>query len=115
MRRLTDVSLSEADRAAVEAAARVLKERFPVTQVILFGSKARGEAAPDSDIDLLVLTSRPLTPDERSAMTEETLPVWLPGGAPIELLVRPYEDWYHGLIQVMPIRKAVDREGVLVA
>src|ERR1035438_289708 len=115
MRQLIDVSLSEEDRLKVEAAARLLKARFPVAEVVLFGSKARGDDTPESDIDLLVLTTRPITPEERSAMTQETLPIWLPGGAPIALLVRPYEDWYHGLIQALPIRKAVDREGVLVA
>jgi predicted nucleotidyltransferase len=115
MRPLAEVSLSDDDRRKVEAAARLLTARFPVAQVVLFGSKARGDDSPESDIDLLVLTTRQVTRAERSALTEETLPLWLPGGAPIELLVRPYEDWSHGLAQVLPIRQAVDREGVRVA
>ena len=115
MKRLADVELSGPDRNAVEAAARLLKERFPVTEVFLFGSKARGDDSPESDIDLLVLTTRKVTPQERSAMTQETLPIWVPGGAPIELLVEVYDEWYFGLTQVLPIRKTVDREGVRVA
>ena len=30
-------------------------ERFAPDKIILFGSRARGDAAPDSDIDLMVL------------------------------------------------------------
>lgn len=36
--------------------ARKMAEKFPqVHKVILFGSHARGEAGPDSDVDLMVL------------------------------------------------------------
>lgn len=31
-----------------------IRERFGVTRLALFGSRARGDAKPDSDIDLLV-------------------------------------------------------------
>ena len=38
----------------------VLTERFGVTGLALFGSTARGEAGPDSDVDILVdLDDRP--------------------------------------------------------
>lgn len=37
-----------------KAAKPVLAERFVVTRLALFGSAARGEARPDSDIDLLI-------------------------------------------------------------
>ncbi len=38
-----------------------LRERFGITSVALFGSTARGEAGPDSDVDLLVEFDRPIT------------------------------------------------------
>ncbi len=38
----------------------VLAERFGVIDLALFGSTARGEAGPDSDIDILVTFERPL-------------------------------------------------------
>ena len=49
------------DRAAVLEAAGVLADHLPVERVVLYGSKARGDDRPDSDIDLLILTARPLT------------------------------------------------------
>jgi predicted nucleotidyltransferase len=41
--------------AAIQKALRILIETARPERVILFGSHARGEALPDSDIDLLVI------------------------------------------------------------
>lgn len=38
MRTLGDVELGAGDRAAIVAAAKVLRERFPVDSIYLFGS-----------------------------------------------------------------------------
>jgi len=37
-----------------------LRQRYGVTRLALFGSAARGEAEPESDVDLLVELERPL-------------------------------------------------------
>jgi uncharacterized protein len=49
--------LASAERQGLENLLQQLRERYPeqVQQVILFGSKARNDARPDSDTDLLVL------------------------------------------------------------
>ena len=45
----------EADRAAARAFLRRLPNTYEVEQVILFGSRARGDHRPDSDLDLAVV------------------------------------------------------------
>ncbi len=40
--------------AVSRAALRALAERYHIRRLVLFGSAARGELRPDSDIDLLV-------------------------------------------------------------
>ena len=65
LRTLDQLGLSPNDEAGIKAARQVLLTQFPVERVILFGSKARGTDDAESDIDLLVLTSRELTWRER--------------------------------------------------
>ncbi|MEW6107293.1 MAG: nucleotidyltransferase domain-containing protein [Bacillota bacterium] len=60
-RTLESVGLSAAERQAILELKRELRSRFPqVKKLILFGSAARGNAGPESDVDLLLLTDRTL-------------------------------------------------------
>jgi predicted nucleotidyltransferase len=43
------------DEAMIDEAGRRLAAAAPGAKVILFGSRGRGEARPDSDLDLLVI------------------------------------------------------------
>jgi predicted nucleotidyltransferase len=43
------------DPGLIDEAARRIAKAAPGARVILFGSQARGEAGPDSDVDLLVV------------------------------------------------------------
>ena len=112
MRVLADIALSARDRAAIERAADVLRERFPVEQIILFGSKARGEDEAESDIDLLVLTRRPLSWPERCQVVESLFPIQLEFDVVFSTLEVAVQEWFEGLYQVLPLRQEVDRDGV---
>ena len=111
MRTLDDITLSKKDRQAVEAAAAILRQQFPVESVVLFGSKARGDDDAESDIDLLVLTSRPVTDAEKWRMTDALFDLQLAMEVVISKLVIPLEEWEHGLYQALLIRQEVEREG----
>ncbi|MCX7016961.1 MAG: nucleotidyltransferase domain-containing protein [Candidatus Sumerlaeota bacterium] len=43
------------DEKIIQEAAKRLAERFQPWKIVLFGSQARGEAGPRSDVDLLVV------------------------------------------------------------
>lgn len=47
--------VDSAAQKKIEEMVRRIVERFHPDQVVLFGSYARGEAGPDSDVDLLVV------------------------------------------------------------
>jgi predicted nucleotidyltransferase len=57
---------ADAELAIVEMVHRIT-ERFSPDKIILFGSYARGDAAEDSDIDLLVLFGEVENPRARAA------------------------------------------------
>lgn len=112
MRTLADISLELTDRLAVEKAAGILRGRFPVTRVVLYGSKARGDDVAGSDIDLLVLTRRPVSYHEKEEMTEAVYPLELDLGAAISMLIMHEGKWDNGLCRVMSIHSEIERDGV---
>jgi len=59
---LTEESLTEIKKRIVDA--------FAPERVILFGSYAERRASAESDLDLLVVTERPLDREERLARTQ---------------------------------------------
>ena len=56
---MTRLHLSDRDAGALDEFARTVRARLGANLVALklFGSKARGDAAPDSDLDVLVLVA----------------------------------------------------------
>ena len=112
MKRLSELRLQQKDRDAIAAAVELLRERFPVESVTLFGSKATGRDDSESDIDLLVLTTRKLTWRERDAVTDALFEVEMAHDVVISTLVLPAEEWEAGPYRVLPIRTEINRQGV---
>lgn len=106
--------LADDDRATIEEIATALPGRWPVDAIVLYGSKARRDDTPDSDIDLLVLTGRPLGPAEVSAMRAAARSIGLAHGTWPELYVRTTAEWRHGVYQAAPIRREIDAEGIAI-
>lgn len=108
----SQLPLADNDRAAVLDAARVLADHLPVERIVLYGSKARGDDRSDSDIDLLILTSRPLNVAEGFQVTELLQPVQHRHHCIISPLRLTSDEWYHGVYQVLGIRHEIDRDGI---
>lgn len=112
MKTLNDITLNPGDRLAIEAAAKTLRAGFPVAEVVLFGSKAEGRDDAESDIDLLVLTTRQLSWQERAALMESMYPIQLAYEIIISPLVVSLGDWQDGLYSVLPLHDEIDRHGI---
>jgi predicted nucleotidyltransferase len=111
-RLFADLALAPHDRAAVLEAAAVLAAHLPVERVVLYGSKARGDDDAESDIDLLILTSRPMGVIEGFQVTDLLQPVQHRHHCIISPLRLSTEEWEHGVYQVLGIRHEIDRDGV---
>lgn len=112
MKTLDDIALPENERRAIEAAAAALPARVPVSDIVLFGSKARGDSVPDSDIDLLVLTDRRLDGAEERAVVAALFDIGRRFGVVFGPLTVEARSWRQGLHSVLPIHAEVEREGV---
>ena len=115
MRVLGDMKIDERDRKAILAASGILKELFPVESVMVFGSKTRGDSDEESDIDLLLLTSRPLSWEERRAVSDRLFDVGMTYDVIFSTLDTTLEEWNGGLFTAMPIYKEISRDGAWVA
>ena len=103
--------LAQKERRSILEVSRALKFDLPVTRVILFGSKARGTGEPDSDIDLLVLTSCPVSSKLRAAISDRLADVNLQNDVSLTSVVVSEQDWSSGLIHYMLIHEEVERDG----
>lgn len=112
MKTLEQIVLKDNDRQAIRSAAHLLRERFPVERVVVFGSKVRGDDDDESDIDLLVLTRHKLTCQERDEITSALFDLQLERDIVISTLIVSVEEWEFGLYQVLPIHREIENEGV---
>jgi len=94
-------------KAAVEA---VVAE----ADIILYGSRARGDADEDSDYDVLVVVDGLVDMDLEDAIRSRAYPLELETGAVITLMVYSRQDWDSPRYQVMPFHRNVEREGVVL-
>lgn len=86
----------------------------PKAKVILYGSRARGDAAPESDYDLLVLVDHPITLKEEDIFRRQLFPIEIETGCVLTLSVYYLIDWNSSLYKVMPFRQNVEREGLVI-
>lgn len=115
MRVLGDMKMDERDRQAIVEASSILKKLFPIERVMLFGSKARGDSDAESDIDLLLLTNRPLSWEERRAISDRLFDVGMAYDVIFSTLDITLEEWSDGTFTSMPIYKDISRDGAWVA
>jgi len=62
-----------------------------IKDVMLYGSHVRGEATPDSDVDILVLVDESLNPSEvRKSLSDLLLDILLEEGELVSVIVLPH-------------------------
>jgi predicted nucleotidyltransferase len=106
--------LTDSEKSALAEIKRRVSGLFDVRQYVLFGSKARGDAEPDSDIDLLIVTKRPLSWKEKERITHEMLDVNLVYDTNYAGTVVDAETWNSALWRIVPLHRNVTREGIVV-
>jgi uncharacterized protein len=78
MNRLKEVPITPVQSEVLKEIKRQLLARFETTAFLPYGSAARGQTDEESDLDLLGVTSLPLTRFERHEITNIVFDVNLP-------------------------------------
>ena len=92
----------------------VIREVAPDASVILYGSRARGDAQEDSDYDLLVLVDRQVDMPLERAIVDRLVPLEVRTGKVVTVLIYDRSKWDSALYRAMPLHKNVTRDGVTI-
>lgn len=114
MKTLDKTRLALRERDALAEAVMLLKRQFPVERVVLFGSRARDEGDAESDLDLLVLTSRELGWRERKQLVDALFDIELAHDVVLAPLIVELRQWNDGPLTVVPLHSEIDRDGILL-
>lgn len=90
---------------------QAIRRLEPTAEVILFGSRARGSARPDSDWDVLVLLNGKVTATREQALFSSLFQVELVTEEIFSVLVYEKTYWYE-ILRDSPLYENVNREGV---
>lgn len=101
-----------ADRELLRKCKAAITEVVPDAEVILYGSRARGDAHEDSDYDILVLTDKPATMALEEKLVGCLFPLELDSEKVLTIIIYNRQQWNTPLYRVMPLHKNIDSEGV---
>lgn len=105
---------SDEDVELLKLCKKAIRQVVPDADVILYGSRARGDANEYSDYDILILTNGPSDIPVHEKMIESIYPLELDTGAVLTLAIYNRQQWDTPLYRAMPFHKNVDGEGVLL-
>ena len=114
MKKWYKIKLNQKEREAVEKAAEIIKKQFPIDQVILFGSKARGTSDQYSDIDLLLIGAKLLHWREEKAIVEILFQVGQEYGVIFSPLFTSSSEWEGEIFKQFPIYHEILKDGAFV-
>ena len=114
-RHAMSVNLNDEESAALREFALAARQRLGsrLVELRLFGSKARGDAAPDSDIDVAVLVDHPDVAD-RETLIDLATDVNVVRGVYVSPRLIPLDVLHHPVWRLTGFLRAVEQEGVPV-
>ena len=85
---------------------------IPDAEIILYGSRARGEASLYSDWDLLILTDLDITPELEASLWDALYTLGVEYRTVISAVIKNRCDWSTTLSQALPYHQQIAHDGV---
>lgn len=112
MREIGQLKLTEKEKKALQELKQGLLERFVNTEVILYGSKSRGDSEEFSDIDLLIVLDGQVDRNLREEISEVKYELELKYDVILGTIIENRDFWESPLAKAMPLHWNIDREGI---
>jgi predicted nucleotidyltransferase len=100
------------DKALLDRSRQAIRRIVPDAGIVLYGSRARGEANEYSDYDILVLVDQPVSIALKDQILSGIYPLELETGAMLTLVTYNRLQWESLPYKEMPFHKNVERDGV---
>lgn len=110
---MTQSLLSENEIEALSAFKRAVGGHYRLIDFRVFGSKVRGEASPDSDIDVMI-ELEDYTPEIESTVDDIVYEINLAYDCFISTVIFSRKELEEGPMTESPLYKAIEREGLRV-
>ncbi len=113
MQLLTDnKGLTEKEKDLLRKCKKIIEDIDPSATLILYGSRARGDAGVESDYDLIILTDREATLEREDEYRKQLFSLQLETGTVLTVQLVGRQEWDSPLFNAMPFCRNVKREGV---
>ncbi len=113
MHSLNDTLLTKTQARALTEISTKIKEKFKIKNIIIYGSIVRNEFEEESDIDLLIITSKLLPRRIRHRITDIVFDVNLEYETNFSTFVVDENSWDNGPYSILPIYNEISKEGVI--
>ena len=102
------------EKMVLERFRELIMRRVRLHSLILFGSRARGDADPDSDMDVVVVLEGGLDDEIRDYVSDCAWEAGFQYGMVVVPIVLAREEWEKGPERLSLLFQAVKAEGILV-
>lgn len=86
----------------------------PGAEIILYGSRARGDSGSTSDWDFLILVDQPMDRNRITELKDRFYDLELMTDTVLTSIIRTLDEWHSPKYSVLPFKHAIEREGVLL-
>ena len=105
------IKVKKNEENALRSLKEALTKKFDIRDFRLFGSKARGDDTPESDIDVMIVVNE-INPDIESQMDDIIFEVNLENDTFISAIIIGKKEIEEGPMSESPIYKIVLKEGI---
>jgi len=90
---------------------QAVHEVEPEAEIILYGSRSRGDSVSDSDWDFLILVDGPASDERTDRIRHRLYEIEWESGAVLSSIVRSRDDWNSSAYRSLPFHQRVEQEG----